>query len=84
MRSPCNERLTFSDGAGENPQPQSGINLFNETSEPRPTGTTTGHDFVTDPGDGLLYCTQCPMVAYDLTDAATEPECPLPLETWSA
>ncbi|WP_344157223.1 hypothetical protein [Kribbella yunnanensis] len=50
---------------------------------PSPTGTTTGHDFVTDPGDGLLYCTRCPMVAYDLADAATEPECPLPLDIWS-
>ncbi len=58
--------------------------MFNETNEPSRTGTTTGHDFVTDPGDGLLYCTQCPMVAYDLADAATEPECPLPLESWSA
>ncbi|WP_165956582.1 hypothetical protein [Kribbella antibiotica] len=58
--------------------------MFNETNEPSRTGTTTGHDFVTDPGDGLLYCTQCPMVAYDLTDASTELECPLPLETWSA
>ncbi|WP_185445606.1 hypothetical protein [Kribbella qitaiheensis] len=37
------------------------------------------HEFVTNPCDGLLYCQRCPMVAYDLADAATEPICPMPL-----
>ena len=82
MQGLCNERLIASDGAGESFQRQFGIDLSNQTTEPADTGS--GHEFVTDPGDGLLYCTKCPMVAYDLADAATEPECPLPLESWSA
>lgn len=55
------------------------MNTYRPTAEDSP-----GHDFVEGPSDGLLYCTRCPMVAYDLADAATEPECPLPLESWSA
>jgi hypothetical protein len=43
------------------------------------TGVTHGHELVTNPDDGLLYCTRCPLVAYDLTDVATEPHCPMPL-----
>ncbi|MEV8378747.1 hypothetical protein AB0P21_38760 [Kribbella sp. NPDC056861] len=37
-----------------------------------------GHHLVGD--DGLLYCRRCPLVAYDLTDVATEPSCPMPLQ----
>ena len=38
-----------------------------------------GHDLVGSLEDGLLYCQQCPLVAYDLDDVATEPICPMPL-----
>jgi hypothetical protein len=46
-------------------------------------GDSHGHRLVTDPEDGLLYCTRCPLVAYDLTDVASEPNCPMPLQPWS-
>ncbi|MFK4085218.1 hypothetical protein ACI2LF_13985 [Kribbella sp. NPDC020789] len=36
------------------------------------------HELVSDPVDGLLYCRQCPLIAYDLDDVATEPLCPMP------
>jgi hypothetical protein len=42
-------------------------------------GTSHGHQLMTNPDDGLLYCTRCPLVAYDLDDVATEPDCPMPL-----
>jgi hypothetical protein len=42
-----------------------------------------GHELVSDPVDGLLYCRQCPLVAYDLDDVATEPVCPMPLDITS-
>ncbi|ADB31040.1 hypothetical protein Kfla_1946 [Kribbella flavida DSM 17836] len=35
-----------------------------------------GHDLLVDPDDGLLYCTRCPLVAYDLADVGSEPPCP--------
>jgi hypothetical protein len=38
---------------------------------------THGHQLVSE--DCLLYCRHCPLVAYDLTDVATEPVCPMPL-----
>jgi hypothetical protein len=47
-------------------------------------GSTQSHKLVADPNDGLLYCTRCPLVAYDLDDAASEPECPMPLQSRSA
>ncbi|WBQ03865.1 hypothetical protein [Kribbella sp. CA-293567] len=37
------------------------------------------HQLVRAATDDLLYCRQCPMVAYDLADAATDPHCPLRL-----
>ncbi|MGC4938825.1 hypothetical protein [Kribbella sp. DT2] len=40
--------------------------------------TTGDHDLLVDPDDGLLYCTRCPLVAYDLADAASEEPCPGP------
>lgn len=40
----------------------------------------TEHELVTNPIDGLLYCLRCPLVAYDLADAATEPTCPMPID----
>ena len=40
----------------------------------------SGHDLVGNLDDGLLYCQRCPLVAYDLADAATEPICPMPLQ----
>jgi uncharacterized C2H2 Zn-finger protein len=46
-------------------------------------GNSPGHELVRNPSDGLLYCTRCPMIAYDLADAATDPQCPLPLQPWS-
>ena len=46
-------------------------------------GKAHGHQLVTDPDDGLLYCTRCPLVAYDLDDVATEPTCPMPLQSWN-
>lgn len=45
-------------------------------------GTSHGHDIVVDPDDGLLYCQRCPLVAYDVADLATEPNCPIPLQSW--
>lgn len=45
-------------------------------------GDTHGHELFTDPDDGLLYCRRCPLVAYDLDDVATEPQCPMPLHSW--
>jgi len=47
-------------------------------------GQPHGHDLVSDPDDGLLYCRRCPLVAYDLDDVATEPVCPMPLQSWTA
>jgi hypothetical protein len=47
-------------------------------------GPAHGHDLINDPGDGLLYCTRCPFVAYDLNDVATDPICPMPLHPWGA
>jgi hypothetical protein len=41
--------------------------------------STGNHDLLVDPDDGLLYCTRCPLVAYDLADAASEEPCPGPL-----
>jgi hypothetical protein len=41
--------------------------------------STGNHDLLVDPDDGLLYCTRCPLVAYDLADAAGEEPCPGPL-----
>lgn len=38
-----------------------------------------GHDVLIDPDDGLLYCTRCPLVAYDQADLASEPPCPGPV-----
>ncbi|GAB3821848.1 hypothetical protein [Kribbella italica] len=40
---------------------------------------TGNHDLLVDPDDGLLYCTQCPLVAYDLADAAGEEPCSGPV-----
>jgi hypothetical protein len=37
------------------------------------------HQLVRAATDDLLYCRQCPMVAYDLADVATDPHCPLRL-----
>lgn len=45
-------------------------------------GDTHGHELFTNPDDGLLYCRRCPLVAYDLDDVATEPQCPMPLHSW--
>ncbi|MGY4765698.1 hypothetical protein ACXC9Q_02130 [Kribbella sp. CWNU-51] len=47
-------------------------------------GPAHGHDLVSDPADGHLYCTRCPFVAYDLNDAATDPICPMPLQPWGS
>jgi hypothetical protein len=47
-------------------------------------GSTRSHELVAGPDDGLLYCTRCPLVAYDLDDAASESECPMPLRSRSA
>ncbi|TDD22304.1 hypothetical protein E1218_19580 [Kribbella turkmenica] len=46
-------------------------------------GGARGHDLVTDPGTGLLYCTRCPLVAYDQLDARSSPTCPMPLQSWA-
>jgi hypothetical protein len=43
-----------------------------------PVARTHNHDLVTG-DDGLLYCRHCPLVAYDLADVTSEPDCPLPL-----
>ncbi|MFK4089532.1 hypothetical protein ACI2LF_35795 [Kribbella sp. NPDC020789] len=58
---------------------------FADTSEAARTRCSRGgspqeHDLVRDPEDGLLYCTRCPLVAYDHADAASEPDCPMPLQ----
>ena len=45
-------------------------------------GEAHGHDLVSDLELGLLYCKRCPLVAYDLNDVATEPICPMPLQSW--
>jgi hypothetical protein len=45
-------------------------------------GGAHGHDLVRDPDDGLLSCSRCPLVAYDLHDAPREPICPMPLQSW--
>lgn len=45
-------------------------------------GTAHGHELVTNLDDGLLYCTRCPLVAFDLADVASEPQCPMPLHHW--
>jgi len=47
-------------------------------------GNPHGHDLFTDPETGLLYCSRCPLVAYDVTDAQTEPTCPMPLQPWTS
>jgi hypothetical protein len=47
------------------------------------SGQAHGHDLITDSDDGLLYCRRCPMVAYDLDDVASEPNCPMPLQPWA-
>ncbi|MFG1817715.1 hypothetical protein ACGFIF_28425 [Kribbella sp. NPDC049174] len=44
-------------------------------------GEAHGHDLVTDAETGLLVCSRCPLVAYDLADAETEPTCPMPLRS---
>ncbi|WP_433169228.1 hypothetical protein [Kribbella sp. CA-247076] len=44
---------------------------------------SAGHDLVADPETGLLYCTRCPLVAYDLHDARSSPTCPMPLQSWA-
>jgi hypothetical protein len=41
-------------------------------------GRAHNHDLISD-DDGLLYCRQCPLVAYDLADVSSEPDCPIPL-----
>jgi hypothetical protein len=46
-------------------------------------GEAHGHDLVSDPEHGFLYCTRCPMVAYDEDDVADEPTCPMPLQARS-
>jgi len=46
------------------------------------SGAARGHELVIDPYDGLLYCERCPLVAYDLDDVATEPQCPMPLHAF--
>jgi hypothetical protein len=43
------------------------------------TAQAHGHELFTDPDDGLLYCRRCPLVAYDLADVASEPQCPMRL-----
>lgn len=45
-------------------------------------GEAHGHDLVSDLELGLLYCKRCALVAYDLNDVATEPICPMPLQSW--
>ncbi len=73
---------TYARGTGEALRSLSGEMRTVTDSSADSTGQQVvahGHELVSNLDDGLLYCVRCPLVAYDLDDVATEPECPMPL-----